>query len=146
MYFLCLFHHFLNTLAYIDINLNYMDIDVDGRYYAFKLLVPIFCLNDDPHSLNYSLLLSLMPNIKSFTIWNHASYCKSVELDKAFVSSITGALLLETQCQVFSILNPSIPGSKSLANFINEQQETFNKYGWKLQQDKTIKNPLRRSN
>eukprot|EP01083_Nonionella_stella_P027904 76845_1 len=143
VYFLSLFHHFLNTLAYIDIELTIMDREVYSSYYAFKLLVPIFCLNEDPYSLNYALLLSLMPNIKSFTVWNSNSYHESVELNNVFVSSMTEAMSLETQCHSFYIVNPSNPGSATLTDFINEQQETFHKFGWQLQQDKTFKHPRR---
>eukprot|EP01083_Nonionella_stella_P011259 32006_1 len=129
VYFLSLFHHFLNALAYIDIDLIFMDREVYRKYYAFKLLVPIFCLNDDPYSLNYALLLSLMPNIKSFMVWNFhpkaikAYYAPSVKLNKVFVSSMTEAMCLDTQCQAFYIVNPSNPGSAALTDFINEQQE-----------------------
>eukprot|EP01083_Nonionella_stella_P235275 827465_1 len=145
VYFLSLFHHFLNTLAYIDIELTIMDREVYSSYYAFKLLVPIFCLNEDPYSLNYALLLSLMPNIKSFTVWNSNSYHESVELNNVFVSSMTEAMSLETQCHSFYIVNPSIPGSTSLTDFINEKQETFTKFGWRLERDSAFKHPRRRS-
>eukprot|EP01083_Nonionella_stella_P011258 32005_1 len=89
-----------------------------------------------------------MPNIKSFMVWKldeKAYYTPSVTLNKVFVSSMTEAMSLETQCQAFYIVNPSIPESKSLPAFINEKQETFSKYGWRLQQDTTFRHPRRRS-
>eukprot|EP01083_Nonionella_stella_P127265 385554_1 len=146
VYFLSLFHHFLNTLSYMDMDLYLMDKEEHStNRFGFKLLVSIFCFNEDPYSLNYALFLSLMPNVKSVIVWNYATYEQSVELNKEFVSSITEAMSLETQCQAFYIVNPSIPGSASLTDFINKEQETFNKFGWKLQQDTTFKHPRRRT-
>eukprot|EP01083_Nonionella_stella_P203734 743176_1 len=145
VYFLSLFHHFLNRLTYVDINLYFMDKETynNSTRFCFKSLVSVFCLNGNPYSLNYVLLLSLMSNIKSFVIWNTSRYKESVELNQEFVSSMTQAITLETQCQAFHIVNPSIPGSKSLTDFIKEQQEAFNKYGWRLQQETTFKHPRR---
>eukprot|EP01083_Nonionella_stella_P112695 331820_1 len=62
IYFLTLFHYFLNKLDYVDINLDllkkefcYKSSNGNFTYYGFKLLSPIFCLDNKPKALNYAL-------------------------------------------------------------------------------------------
>eukprot|EP01083_Nonionella_stella_P280555 954418_1 len=151
LYFLNLFHHFLNHLEYIDVNLEFMNkgffMESGGhKYCGFKLLVPIVCFNKNPYALNYALLCGLIPNAKCFTVWRFQSGCKkSVELNKEFVSSVIGAIELDTKCEAFCIVEPSVPGSLSMSAFIDTHQALFHKYGWTLQQDETFQHPRRRS-
>eukprot|EP01083_Nonionella_stella_P280553 954416_1 len=157
IYFLNLFHHFLNNLQYVDINFGYMDkelcmISRGNKYNGFKRLVPIFCLNDDPDALNYALMCRLMPNVKSFVVWRfHQNGCeRTIQLDNQFVSSIIEAIALNTKCAEFCIAQPFFDAQQSTDNdqqlfegFIDKHQALFQKYGWTLRQDQNFQHPRR---
>eukprot|EP01083_Nonionella_stella_P099598 280041_1 len=152
-YFLTFFHYFLNKLDYVDINLNHMETEYRGTnrhktvfFYGFKVLVPLFCVDNNPKALNYALLCSVMPSVKSFTVWCHpqgSEVEESAELSKEFVASVIQAIVLDTCCEAFHILVPSITDSPSLQDWINKNQKAFHKYGWTLKQDKAFKHPRR---
>ena len=145
-YIKTLFHHFLIKKTEIVINLadwkqhffKYYE-DYDFNAYGFKKFAKLFNYNRDELMIDIDLFSKLLPNAEVFTIGDFevGQAFPSIDLSNNFGAKMLDCIeCMSKSSKALSLSRIEIIKPISTINkFIENYQNRFEKYGWKLKND-----------
>merc|ERR1712241_321947 len=103
-----------------------------GKNLGYKRMSPLFC-NADVSSLDFTVFVKLMPNLKRISLFNKKPYAPSIELDTAVVGNLLQTLdiirdsaSLSESFETINIVKPKT----DISQFIEQNQSVFQEKGW----------------
>ena len=144
-----LFHHYLMKKTKILINLFNWNTHCFGYYehlggkgYGYKKFSKLFGYNESESMFDFSLFIKIFPNVKAITVANFGAKGTrpSLKLSQDFVAKMFDYFkCLSTSSKSLSLSRFEIIVPKSSINeFIESNQNKFEKSGWTLKDDKWV--------
>eukprot|EP01083_Nonionella_stella_P144603 451761_1 len=139
-YVLNLWHHFLSKIKRIEIEwrlmINSGALDDDNDQFGCKAFSPLF-LSSDLSSLNFGAFIGILPNLEMINLQMYGSrtFKPSIALGDSLKREALQAISSLDKLSRFHeiiIVNPTT----DISDFINQNKNAFNQYGWKLTKKK----------
>eukprot|EP01083_Nonionella_stella_P144604 451763_1 len=136
-YVLNLWHHFLSKIKRIEFSWKHMIKSVTSKTgYGYKAFSPLF-LSSDLSSLNFGAFIGILPNLEMINLqmYDSRAFDRSIPLGDSFKSEVLEAISSLDKLSRFHeiiIVNPTT----DISDFINQNKNAFNQYGWKLTKKK----------
>ena len=142
-YIVNLFHHFVEKVTMLNIDLVYskvVKVPNTNNYYGYKVFRSMWFGDDeDDNSIKITEFLKVFKQLKSFTIFRWMGFKHSLRINMDFMMSLVDTVKfveldksLRRHTQKIIIVNPKVEEEDGMKGVSNVYNRYFREYGWEL--------------